>query len=233
MPALHDEYAATLARTVGLVGRALLVPVALIGSRTNRVGHEYALGRATQRGRAPEEQALDTNRRAWYYLRMAYVSRVLVVASVTSTSPDLLGALRARVERSPAAFHLLMPAVAPGVKGRKALEPRLAEALAHWREAGLDVDGRVGHTDPVVAVSEAWDPLAFDEVIVSTLPGHASKWMTFDLPHRVAKITDSQVTHVVARLPGDGKADFRPVPKRERPALGPFSALSWGDRKRS
>ena len=164
---------------------------------------------------------------------MAYVSRVLVVASVTSTSDDLLDALRERVGRSPAAFHLLMPASEPGVVGREALEPRLEQALAVWHEAGLEADGRVGDMDPVVAVSEAWDPRAFDEVIVSTLPGYASKWMQFNLPHRVARITDSQVTHVAAGLPGAGKADYRPVPERERSALGPLSVLSWGGGKRS
>ncbi len=164
---------------------------------------------------------------------MAYVARVLVVASVTSGSDDLLDALRERVERSPATFHLLMPAAEPGALGREALEPRLAEALARWRAAGLDADGSVGVIDPIVAVSEAWDPRAYDEVIVSTLPGQSSKWMQFDFPHRVARITDSQVTHVVARLPGEGKPDFQPHPKRERSPLGPLSVLSWGGSKRS
>ncbi len=164
---------------------------------------------------------------------MAYVARVLVVASVTSGSDDLLDALRERVKRSPARFHLLMPATEPGALGREALEPKLADALERWRAAGLDADGRVGDADPIVAVSEAWDPRAFDEVIVSTLPGQSSKWMQFDVPHRVARITDSQVTHVVAQLPGAGKPDYGPAPKRERSALGPLSVLSWGGGKRS
>src|ERR671918_617611 len=48
---------------------------------------------------------------------------------------------------------------------------RLDAALERMRAAGLDnVDGRVGDPDPVVAVMEMWDPMKFDEVIVSTLP---------------------------------------------------------------
>jgi GABA permease len=162
---------------------------------------------------------------------MAYVSRVLVVANVTSASDDLIEALRARVDRSPASFHLLMPATDPGIAGREALQPRLDEALGRWRDAGLEADGEIGDKDPTVAVSEAWDPRTFDEVIVSTLPGSSSKWMQFDLPHRVARITDSQVTHVVAREPGAGKAEFRPVSERKRADPGLLSVLAWGDWK--
>lgn len=161
-------------------------------------------------------------------MHMAYAARVLVIASVTSGSDDLLEALLARVGRSPATFHLLLPAGEPGIEGRETAEPRLAGALARWREAGLEVaGGEVGDADPVLAVSEAWNPRAFDEIIVSTLPGHTSKWMRFDLPHRVAKITDCQVTHVVSRPPGVAR-ELRSDPPRERPALGPLSVLAWG-----
>jgi hypothetical protein len=38
----------------------------------------------------------------------------------------------------------------------------------------------------------------YDEVVVCTLPTGASKWLQVDLPHRVAKITDAPVMHVVA-----------------------------------
>lgn len=161
---------------------------------------------------------------------MAYVTRVLVVASVTSGSDDLLDALRARVEKSPARFHLVLPATGLGVAGREAAQPRLDDALARWRDAGLDADGEVGDNDPVVAVTEMWDPRAYDEVIVSTLPGHASKWMQFDLPHRVARLTDCQVTHVVSRPPASPRTDTQHV-ERERSPLGPLSVLAWGGRK--
>jgi hypothetical protein len=38
----------------------------------------------------------------------------------------------------------------------------------------------------------------FDEIIVSTLPKHVSKWLKLDLPHRVERATGKPVTHVVA-----------------------------------
>src|SRR3954471_468210 len=160
---------------------------------------------------------------------MAYVTRVLVIANVTSASDDLIAALRARTERSPASFHLLMPATDPGISGREALRPQLDAALARWREAGLDADGEVGDQDPTVAVSEAWDPRRFDEVIVSTLPGASSKWMRHDLPHRVARITDCQTTHVLARDPAAATpVEYRPV-ERQKSDPGLLSVLAWGD----
>jgi len=50
-----------------------------------------------------------------------------------------------------------------------------------------------------VAVSEAWDPARYDEIIVSTLPTGVSRWLQIDLPRQVAKLTDAPVAHVVAK----------------------------------
>ena len=68
------------------------------------------------------------------------------------------------------------------------------EALEHLREQGLEVDGSVGHADPVVAVTEAWDPNRYDEVIASTLPANISKWLHAGLPHRIENLMTSALT---------------------------------------
>jgi len=162
---------------------------------------------------------------------MAYHANVLVIASVTSASPDLIEALKTRAERGPIAATLLLPATEPGLAGKEAARPRLEEALAAWREAGLEAEGVVGDRDPVEAVHEIWEPGRFDEVVVSTLPGATSKWLTFDFPHRVARITDASVTHVIARPPGWEEHQAHPAPQHERAPLGPLSVLSWGGRR--
>jgi hypothetical protein len=155
---------------------------------------------------------------------MVWRARVLVVANVTATSQELLDALLEREQRGPIDVTLLMPATRIGFSGREEAAERLDQALERWHEAGLTAQGVVGDTDPVVAVHEAWDPRAFDEVIVSTLPGTSSKWLKFDLPHRVAQITSLQVAHVTA----GGQRDHRygPPPEREQPALGAFTLKS-------
>jgi GABA permease len=125
---------------------------------------------------------------------MTWKANVLVVASKTADSDELLEALRARVARGPAEFMLVLPQ--NGTDRTSALVA-LEGALARMREAGLVVTGEVGDCDPLVAVGEAWDPGRFDEVIVSTLPTHSSRWLLIDLPHRVANLTGASVTHVV------------------------------------
>jgi hypothetical protein len=159
---------------------------------------------------------------------MAFTFSILVVANRTARSEELLDALRAHAERRPTRFTLLVPAAAPGPESREAAEATLSDALEGMRGTGLEVDGRVGRSDPVSAVSDAWDPKEFDEVIVSTLPGQASKWLQVDLPHRVARITGVQVTHVLSSE--HKKQGVRgPAPKHEKQGvLSPFSVLSWG-----
>jgi hypothetical protein len=161
---------------------------------------------------------------------MALQAHVLVVANVTATSDDLLAALQERARRSPAHFTLLVPGHGPGLAGRKAAEPQRDAAVGKWREAGLDADGITGDADPIDAVREVWDMGKFDEVIVSTLPGQSSKWLRFDLPHRVATLTGALVTHVIA-MDMRPEPPHGPPPERETSPLGPLGVLAWGGKR--
>ena len=117
---------------------------------------------------------------------MAFTYNILVVATRTADSDELRTALRAHAERRPTKFTLLVPAPAVGPVGREAGTEVLDRALTALREASLEVEGSVGHHDPIDAVSDVWDPKTFDEVIISTLPTRVSKWLRLDLPHKVA-----------------------------------------------
>jgi hypothetical protein len=157
-------------------------------------------------------------------------ANVFVVASQTAGSHQLLDALKARAERSPIRITLVMPSQGPGLSGREAMRAGLDEALAGMRDAGLDVEGMIGDTNPMDAVAEFFDPARHDEAVVCTLPGRSSKWLQHDFPHRVARFTGVPVTHVVAD-------DMRPAPvtspppEHEKQSLGPLSVLSWGGRQ--
>lgn len=152
----------------------------------------------------------------------------LVVAHITALSDELLAALRSRAEEGAVTFTLLVPAKSAGREGRQAARERLDEALEHLRGAGLEAEGRVGPPDPVAAVDGVWDPGRFDEIIVSTLPTGASKWLQIDLPHRIERLTGVPVTHVVASEPRESPAGV-PAPERERLGiLSPFAPLTWG-----
>jgi hypothetical protein len=157
---------------------------------------------------------------------MAWKFSVLVVANVTAGSDELLEALTKRAERSSCGFTLLVPGTGGGRAGREAAQAGLDEALERIRGAGLEVDGMVGDADPVMAVHEVWDPRRFDEIVISTLPTGASRWLAVDLPHRVEKFTGVQVEHVVAAEPRP-PARTEPAPEPERyGVLSPLAAIT-------
>jgi len=125
-------------------------------------------------------------------------ARVLIVAHRTAASPLLLNAVRARAARSPCAFTLLVP--------RPYWDPDTEEAAATLElaiplleeSAGGHVHGIIGDNDPFVAVRDAVTQLEIDEIIISTLPARASRWLRRDLPHRVEQF-GLPVTVVTAR----------------------------------
>jgi hypothetical protein len=130
---------------------------------------------------------------------------VLVVANRTAGSDELLRALKERADQGPAQFHLVVPATARGVSwvadmhaGSDAAEHDLEGALEKLRGAGLDIDGEIGDPDPVAAVQDAANAASYEEVIVSTLQKHVSKWLKLDLPSKAAHATGLPVTHVEA-----------------------------------
>ena len=158
---------------------------------------------------------------------MVWTSNVLVVASVTATSTELLQALQQRSQSSATSVTLVVPAT-PFGEGRNAARERLREALELLRAAGLNADGHLGNYDPMVAVTDTWDPNRYDEIIVSTLPASVSKWLGADLPRRVERHTGAIVTHVVA-IPPKAEAAAVSVSKREKlGVVAALSALTWG-----
>jgi hypothetical protein len=149
---------------------------------------------------------------------MAWEFSLLVVANVTAGSDELIDCLRERSAEGACRFTLVMPA--SGAEARK----RLDDALMRMREAGLEnLEGRVGDPDPVVAVMDMWDPMKFDEIIVSTLPTGSSRWLGLDLPHRLEKLTSVPVRHVVSHPPPE-EAPTGPPPEQPQ-RLGVLAAL--------
>jgi hypothetical protein len=153
-------------------------------------------------------------------------AHVLVVATVTAASDDLLAAVSERARRGsvPVDFTLVMPASSPDPA---ADEPRLTEALERWREAGIKAEGVVGDSDPVQAVAEICKPGKFDEVIVSTLPGQTSRWLRSDVPYRIGSLTDLPVTHVVAMSMARPALHGEPPKPHKREALGLLNVMSY------
>jgi GABA permease len=126
---------------------------------------------------------------------------VLVVANRTADSEELRAALIERSTRGPIQVTLLAPAAWEVIDphgGTESARRRLRSAIERLGADGVAVRGVVGDANPVVAVEQIWEAERFDEVIVSTLPAHLSRWLGIDLPHRVERFTGRAVRHVIA-----------------------------------
>lgn len=131
--------------------------------------------------------------------------RYLVVANRTLGGEHLQEFVRDCLALDSCAFHLLVPATSEpeGWAGtqeddyRRARE-RLALALERFHELGARADGQVTDPHPVDAIHDALRRRDYDEVVLSTLPPGASRWLRMDLPSRVRRAVSLPVTHVVA-----------------------------------
>lgn len=133
-------------------------------------------------------------------------ARILLVAHRTAANEALLEAVRARARQGPATFHLVVPAHPHGL--HKVVDPQegdegeaeraLAEALPRLSDAaGAEVTGHVGDHEPLMAIEDAINGAAYDEIVISTLPRRLSRWLRLDLVSK-ARGTGLPVTHVEA-----------------------------------
>jgi len=147
---------------------------------------------------------------------------------VTATSDELCSILIERAKHELAAFTILVPATS-AAGGHAAAQEQLEAAVACLRRSGLEASGSVGDRDPIVAISEAWDPRHYDEIVMSTLPIGASKWLRAGLPERISKLTGTLVTHIVSEPPR-APVEQGPPPRHADKGLGPLTVLGWGGR---
>lgn len=120
--------------------------------------------------------------------------RVLVVAHKTVATPALIDAVRERAARGPCTFTLLVPASAHGLSRVMNPEDQVGDEAQQVLDrtlplleqaAGARVDGMIGDPAPLEAIQDAINLHGFDEVILSTLPGHVSRWLKLDLASKV------------------------------------------------
>ncbi len=137
------------------------------------------------------------------------MAELLVVANQTAESDELLAAMRERAERGAYEFTVLIPATPHGVawaanmasdKGREEAEEHRDALVERLRAAGLPVkEAVIGDPDPLAAIQDACNRGSYDELIVSTLPRHLSKWLHLDLQRKAAHATGLPVTSVEAK----------------------------------
>lgn len=124
------------------------------------------------------------------------VTHTLVVATQTVASADLLGRLRSRAAESPHRYTFICPR--SGQLSRVEVCERLARTLAEMYRAEIDATGQPMSPAPFAAVENAIEHYRIDEILISTLAGEQSVWLSEGLIDRVEEITDKPVEHVEA-----------------------------------
>ncbi len=132
---------------------------------------------------------------------MSWVNNILVVAGVTAGSDELHEAMVAEATRAPTQFVLVVPRRSRGPRGAIDGPFALQRALTRAADQGLEVRGRFGDDDPVIAAVENFDPWRVDKIILCTLPGGLSRWCAMDVPARVRRLTAVPVLHIQAHAP--------------------------------
>lgn len=129
--------------------------------------------------------------------------RILILAHRTATGPHLERLVQKRMAERACRFTLIVPAQSPEgmtwTEGQAVQETQrvVDEAVALFRSLGATIEGVVGDRRPLLAVDDYLRHDDVDEIIVSTFPAGASRWLRQDLPHRVDRTYDVPVTHVV------------------------------------
>ena len=145
---------------------------------------------------------------------MSKPTHILLVAHQTAATQGLLDLVRQRAEHGQATFHLVVPKrphgidrfVNPEDASSDESEQVLAAALpALSAAAGSEVTGSVGDAQPLMAIEDAVNFGSFDEIIISTLPLGASKWLKLDLVSK-AKNLGLPVTHIAAKSTSEAMA---------------------------
>jgi hypothetical protein len=130
---------------------------------------------------------------------------VLIVANETLASPTLASAVSQRLARGPTQFHVVVPATPiqhrltwDERESYDAAVARLDAVLARLLDLGAEASGEIGSKDPIAAVRDALRARPVDEIILSTLPSGASRWLRQDVPRRLMDVVRVPVTVVTA-----------------------------------
>jgi hypothetical protein len=155
--------------------------------------------------------------------------RYLVVANQTLPADELRDELRMRIEAGPSWFYLLVPdtraadyvdaptAAAGGLQpsmtwwmreyhgpvtdedASRQARDRLDRMMADLGALGAQVEGDLGHAQPLEAIAKVCGVHQFDEIIVATLPRPLSRWLGADLPHKAERRFRLPVTTIITQ----------------------------------
>ncbi len=131
-----------------------------------------------------------------------------------SGDPDLHVHLLIPVPKSISSIH------GHEIDAHERAELQLRDALALFERIGIEATGQLGGHDPMAAAADVIPLVAPSLILVSTLPMGLSRWLSMDLPHRLARRFAIPVDHLLGKPVNDN--DWEAV---RRPREGPIQIL--------
>jgi hypothetical protein len=135
--------------------------------------------------------------------------RLLVVANETVGGRALLEEIRRRCRGRECEILVITPALVGSRAAHWASDvdaaieqarERMELSLAAIRDLGLRADGKIGDSDPNVAIEDALRVFPADEIVVSTHPPDRSRWLERGVVERAREQIELPVTHAVVDL---------------------------------
>jgi hypothetical protein len=123
----------------------------------------------------------------------------LVLANRTAASPELIDRLTALAAEGPHRIIAVVPLEARDGNAARDARERLAKLMASLEDAGIVAAGMIGDPDPYTAAMNALQFFRISEVVISTLPGDASRWVADKLVDRVRNSANVPVEHIESR----------------------------------
>lgn len=135
--------------------------------------------------------------------------RLLVVANETVGGEALMAEIRDRCRNRDSEILVITPALVGSRASHWASDLDEAMELARQRmelsliaigEQGLKAKGRIGDSDPNMAIEDALRVFPADEIVISTHPPERSRWLEHGVVERAREQIDLPIAHVVVDL---------------------------------
>ncbi|UJA20624.1 hypothetical protein HJD18_10665 [Thermoleophilia bacterium SCSIO 60948] len=134
------------------------------------------------------------------------VVHTLVVATRTVAAGDLIARLKQRAAERPHRYTFISPA--SGDVSREDVCENLATTLAELYRSGVDATGQPMSPAAEPAIRNAIEHYRVDEILIATLAGQESAWLSEGLVEKTEEFSNKPVEHFEV---GSGAAAHEPV----------------------
>jgi hypothetical protein len=130
---------------------------------------------------------------------------VLLLVSEPSLSAEVIAAIGEHLDDRPREVMVVAPAlIGSAIKhamgdvdeARVEAQSVLEQSIAQLKSEGVEANGQVGDSDPLLALQDAVQVFPADEIVIVTRPEDSARWLEDDLFDRAEKTFEQPVVHL-------------------------------------